>query len=75
MTRIAMLQWLGTACGIAGALLLALNIPQSGWGFAIFLVNSVAWLAAGIAMRNTALIVQWAAFTVVNVIGVVRWLG
>ncbi len=32
------LKWIGTGMGIAGALVIALNLPFSGWGFVLFLV-------------------------------------
>ena len=33
-------KWLGTAAGIAGAVLVALNLGVVGYGFALFLVSS-----------------------------------
>ncbi len=36
------LKWFGTGMGIAGALVIALNLPFSGWGFVLFLVSSVS---------------------------------
>jgi hypothetical protein len=30
------LKWIGTSTGIVGALFVALNIPQSGYGFVFF---------------------------------------
>ncbi|OAN53865.1 hypothetical protein A6A04_13310 [Paramagnetospirillum marisnigri] len=69
------LKWLGTGAGIAGALLVALNIPASGWGFALFLVSSSSWVVAAIIMRDRPLLALNAAFTAINVLGIVRWLG
>ncbi len=40
---LAWLKWIGTGMGIAGALVIALNLPFSGWGFVLFLVSSVSW--------------------------------
>ena len=42
------LKWLGTATGIAGATVISLNLPLSGWGFVLFLVSSVSWTVAGV---------------------------
>ncbi len=67
-------EWIGTAAGIAGAVLIAARIAISGWGFVLFLVSSIAWLAAGIAHENTALILLQAAFTAINLLGIWRWL-
>lgn len=68
------LKWLGTVAGILGALLVASNIPASGWGFVLFLVSSLAWTAAGAAMREPSIWVLNLTFTAINVLGVVRWL-
>lgn len=69
------LKWLGTGAGIAGALLVALNIPASGWGFALFLVSSLSWTAAGLIMRDRALLALNLAFTAINLLGIIRWLA
>lgn len=68
------LKWLGTAAGILGALLVALNIPASGWGFVLFLVSSSAWTTAAAIMRDRALAALNLAFTAINLIGIWRWL-
>ena len=68
------LKWLGTVAGIAGAILVALNIPESGWGFALFLVSSASWGVAGVVMGEASLVTLQAAFTAINILGVYRWL-
>lgn len=68
------LKWIGTALGVAGALVVALNLPFSGWGFVAFLVSSVSWTIAGIMMKEPSLIVLQGAFVAINLIGIYRWL-
>jgi drug/metabolite transporter (DMT)-like permease len=68
------LKWLGTAAGVAGALVIALNLPWSGWGFALFLVSSLSWGAAAVMMREPSLAILQVVFTVINVLGIWRWL-
>jgi hypothetical protein len=68
------LKWVGTAAGITGAGLVAANVPISGWGFTLFLASSLAWLAAGLIMRDRPLVALNTAFTAINVLGIVRWL-
>ncbi len=68
------LKWKGTATGIAGATIIALNLPISGWGFVLFLVSSVSWTIAGLRMRENSLALLQAAFTVINLLGIYRWL-
>lgn len=67
-------KWVGTATGVSGAFILALNIPLSGWGWTLFLVSSLSWTFAGLVMRDTSLVVLQFAFVIVDLIGVWRWL-
>jgi len=68
------IKWFGTATGVAGALVLALNIPISGWGWVLFGVSSLCWTIAGAVMRDYSLVVLQATFLVVDIIGIWRWL-
>lgn len=67
-------KWFGTLTGVAGALILALNIPISGWGWVLFAVSAAAWTAAGMAMREYSLAVLQGTFLIVDLIGIWRWL-
>ncbi len=67
-------KWVGTATGVLGALILALNIPLSGWGWALFLISSLSWTFAGVVMKDMSLAILQFAFVVVDMIGVWRWL-
>lgn len=71
---LTLLKWIGTAGGVTGAILLALNIDVSGWGFVAFLVGSGGWMAAGLIQRETSLWLLNLVFTITNVIGIYRWL-
>lgn len=68
------LKWLGTASGIAGALWIALNLPSSGSGFALFLLSSTSWGTAAVLMGEASLVLLQAVFTAINVLGIWRWL-
>ncbi|WP_130472385.1 nicotinamide mononucleotide transporter [Candidatus Magnetaquicoccus inordinatus] len=68
------LKWIGTTTGVVGALLVAMNIPQSGYGFLLFLVSSISWFIAAYRMREISLMILQAVFTVINLVGVWRWL-
>ncbi len=74
MSMLRVLKWLGTAAGILGALLVAANIPSSGWGFVLFLVSSLSWSAAGLLMREPSLVALNVTFVAINILGIVRWL-
>ena len=68
------LKWIGSGMGIPGALVIALNLPFSGWGFVLFLVSSVSWTVAGVIMRENSLALLNGVFTAVNLLGIYRWL-
>ena len=68
------LKWLGTLTGVLGALILALNIPVSGWGWVLFTISSISWTIAGLALRDASLAVLQGTFIVVDLLGVWRWL-
>lgn len=67
-------KWVGTGAGVAGAVLVALNMGVTGYGFVLFLVSSLLWSAAGIAQRELSLVVLQGAFTAINVLGIYRWM-
>ena len=68
------LKWAAAGCGITGATLLALNIPVSGWAFVIFLCSSTLWVTAASLMRERAIVAEAAVYTVINCLGIYRWL-
>jgi hypothetical protein len=60
---------------IIGALLLALNVPISGWGYVFFLLANIA--SVYIMRRdNGPRVITWQiyAFTLINVVGFIRWI-
>ena len=71
---LAALKWFGTLTGLAGAAILALNIPISGWGWLLFAVSAAAWTGAGFAMREWSLAALQGGFLAVDLIGIWRWL-
>ena len=68
------LKWIGTLSGAGGALLISLNIPESGWAFVLFLISSTAWTIAGVIQRDTPLWLLNSIFIAIDVIGIIRWL-
>lgn len=67
-------QWAGCVTGVAGSLLLALNVRQSGWGFVLFLVSNIFWILYGIETHALGLIVGQVFFTATSGVGIYRWL-
>jgi nicotinamide riboside transporter PnuC len=67
------LERLGAAFGIAGALLLALNTPDSKWGWVLFVISNMAWIAFSLKKQCYGLFVQQCVFTATSLIGLVRY--
>ncbi len=66
-------KWIGTATGVTGAVLIALNLDVVAYGFGLFLISSLLWAWVGWMHRETSLVVLQSAFTVINVLGIFRW--
>lgn len=60
----------GAGLGIAGALLLALSLPQSRWGWVLFLGSNVAWLVFSGAFGHRKLFLQTTVFTATSLLGI-----
>ena len=73
---LAILKWLGTVAGIAGAILIALNVGGTivGIGFVFFAVSATAWVVAGWRMREPSLVAMHGVFLAINLLGIWRWL-
>jgi hypothetical protein len=51
-----------------------LRIPWSGWGFVMFTISSIAWIASGAAMGVRSLITVNTVLLLTNLVGIYRWL-
>ena len=71
------ISWVATIATIMAASMTAANLGSriTGYGFAVFLVGSLAWLATGILTGQPALAWTNAVLTLLNIFGVWRWLG
>ena len=67
-------EWFGSITGIVGALLVALNIPLSGWGFVLFFSSSVSLTAYSLSAELYGIGLQQAVFSLINLLGIWRWL-
>lgn len=70
-------SWIATIATIAAACMTASNLGSriTGYGFAIFTIGSIAWLALGVLTNQPALIWTNIVMTMLNLFGVWRWLG
>jgi hypothetical protein len=71
------IPWVATVATIIAAFLTAANLgPRiTGYGFCVFLVGSVSWVAVGLLTGQPALIWTDAVLTLLNIFGIWRWLG
>jgi hypothetical protein len=68
------LKWAAACCGATGSVLIAANIPISGWAFVVFLLSSTLWMTASMLMRERAILAEATVYTLINCIGIYRWL-
>ena len=70
-------SWIATAATILAALMTASNLGVriTGFGFCVFLVGSLCWIATGLMTQQPALTWTNAVLTGLNVFGIWRWLG
>ncbi|MDJ0278010.1 PRC-barrel domain containing protein [Sphingomonas sp. 2R-10] len=69
--------WIAPTATMIAAMMTAANLGAriTGWGFVVFCIGSVAWTTVGFSSGQTNLVLSNAFLTVVNVVGIWRWLG
>lgn len=70
------IRWAAVIFGVGAAVIVASNLGRkpTGTGFVLFTVSSLAWIATGYFEDLPSLMIQNVALTVINVIGIYRWL-
>ncbi|MFL6775898.1 MAG: PRC-barrel domain containing protein [Sphingomicrobium sp.] len=71
------ISWVATIATVIAASMTAANLGSriTGYGFCVFLIGSLAWLATGLITHQPALTWTNAVLTVLNIFGIWRWLG
>lgn len=69
--------WIAPAATMIAAMMTAANLGArvTGWGFVVFTLGSVAWSVVGLSTGQANLLATNAFLTLVNLVGVWRWLG
>ena len=71
--------WLALAATSIAALMTASNLGArvTGWGFVVFTIGSICWIALGWSQGEAGrtLVISNAFLTLVNLLGIWRWLG
>jgi len=76
MDSMMILRALAAMLTVLAATLVAANLsPRTMvWGFSIFILASIAWIADGWLEGKASLVLQNAVLLLVNILGVWRWL-
>ena len=69
--------WIAPIATMMAAMMTAANLGArvTGWGFVVFTLGSISWSIVGFASGQTNLIATNLFLTLVNVVGIWRWLG
>jgi nicotinamide riboside transporter PnuC len=67
------LEMIGAICGVSGAVLVSLNIPQSKYGFVLFLISSVLLGIVSWQRKMQYLLTMQMVFLGINAVGIFRW--
>lgn len=68
-------EWVGAAAGGLGALMLAINVSWSAYGWLLFLASNVSWIVYAIQRRVRSVLLMQLVFTSTSLTGVYRWLA
>lgn len=73
----AFAEWGAPAATAIAAIMTAANLGTrvTGWGFVVFTIGSLLWSYIGISTGQTNLLFTNGFLTMVNLVGVWRWLG
>ena len=69
--------WVAPIATMIAAMMTAANLGArvTGWGFVVFTVGSLCWCAVGLSSGQGNLLASNAFLTLVNLVGIWRWLG
>jgi hypothetical protein len=69
--------WIAPIATMVAAMITAANLGArvTGWGFVVFLVGSLAWCAVAFLSHQPNLLWSNAFLTLINIVGIWRWLG
>lgn len=71
------ISWVATAATIIAACMTASNLGSrvTGYGFAVFTVGALCWIASGVLNHQPAIVWTNIVLTVLDIFGIWRWLG
>lgn len=77
MTIADIAGWGAPAATMLAAMMTAANLGAriTGWGFVVFTLGSIGWIIIGLSDDQQGLVVANTVLTLINIIGIWRWLG
>ena len=66
-------EMIGAIFGVAGAILVSINTPQSKYGFVLFLVSSILLGVVSWQRKMWYLLTMQMVFLGINIVGIYRW--
>jgi hypothetical protein len=69
--------WIAPIATMIAAMMTAANLGArvTGWGFVVFTVGSIGWIMVALTTGQTNLLLANGILTLVNLVGIWRWLG
>lgn len=67
-------EWSGAITGAIGALLLAIRLRVSGWGWVLFLFSNILWIGFGLQSGRWSIVFMQAFMTATSILGIYRWI-
>ena len=76
MELMDILKWFASISGIIAAFMVSLDNGRrvTGWGFALFVASSIAWMSGALMDDENALLSQNVVLFGINIFGVYRYL-
>jgi hypothetical protein len=76
MSLVDIFKWYASISGIIAAFLVSLDLGRraTGWGFALFVTSSIAWISGALLTKDEPLWVQNIVLFGINCLGVYRYL-
>jgi hypothetical protein len=76
MELMDLLKWFATISGMVAAFMVSLDNGRriTGWGFALFVASSIAWISGALLDGESALLSQNVVLFGINLFGVYRYL-
>jgi hypothetical protein len=77
MTLTELAGWIAPAATMIAAMMTAANLGArlTGWGFVVFTIGSIGWTMVGLSSGQMNLVASNGFLTLINAVGIWRWLG